>query len=172
MQAIVKATLFFCFLLTFPMVFSVDSITNYVVPTNVPLNQPATATGIFSDGDINGVLCSFYFLDADTQVILSRATDQYTDGTGRFAMPGYIVREPVFERGNLVTLKTTCGTADADANFIVGQKQEILPGVASQGLMLDALYWTDANNSFVLAVVFFLVLFVAAAFLFLYKKMF
>lgn len=166
---------FFVVLLLFSLFFVsgafADDINFYVVPENVPLNQPATATGVYTDSNVSGVLCSFYFLDAETQVILSRATDQYADGSGRFVMPGYVVREPVFSRGSLITLKSACGTAEADANFYVGQKQEVLPGVSSQGFLLDMAFFTNPENSFVLVMAFFIILILVASGLFFGKSL-
>jgi len=123
------------------------SISNYAVPSTIPLNQGITATGQ-STNDLNNAvadeLCSFYFLDLSGNLI-DRASDQYTDQTGRFAMPAFVITEPKFQRFQNFTLKTVCGPNEADANFTIGQRQEILPYVPlyQEGFTLDMLYWTD-----------------------------
>lgn len=158
--------LFFAALLLFSLLLPAgafaDSIGSYVVPETVPLNQQVTATGVFSNGDVNGVLCSFYFLDAETQALVGRATDQYTDGTGRFALPGYVITEPRFVRGELITLKSACGTAEADANFLISQRQDVFPGIYPQGLALDLHFWTEGDNAFILWFVFIIFMFIVA----------
>jgi hypothetical protein len=110
------------FLLCFSFAFA-DTITDYRVPDNIPLNQLATATGLFEDsnGIKDGYLCSFYFLDATTGDLIKRATDQYSTKTGRFTMAGFPITEPLFKRDSNYTLRSECGTASADANFTVGQ---------------------------------------------------
>lgn len=141
-----------------------DSITNYVVPISVPLNQPVTATGVFSDsnGVNGGKLCDFYFFDSTNNPVY-RATAQYTATSGRFAMNGVVLVEPRFVRGQTYVLHSECGTASADANFSVDQKQEAFNvlGFAfyPQGGFLDLLYLRD--NSLVLTMFFIVILFIA-----------
>jgi len=128
--------------------FLADTITGYVVTDSVPLNQGVTATGIYS-GDVNfGVLCSFYFFDSNGKPV-NRATDQYTDSSGRFFMPAFPVTEPVFQRNRDFNIITTCGTATANDSFFVGQRQEFISGVPiyPQALPDDLLYWRDPENS-------------------------
>jgi len=127
--------------------FDVDVISEYQVPTNVPLNQKITASGIFdSNGVSNNVLCSFYFYELNGNLI-GRATDQYTTTTGRFAMNGTLMQEPTFVRGQTYTLRTECGTVHADANFDVGQKQEAFDVMGfkfyPQGTVMDFMYLKD-----------------------------
>lgn len=156
------------FLLIFISFGFADSINNYVVPSNVPLNQRVTATGLLNADVNSNVLCSFYLLDAETNFLITRATSQYTDSTGRFAMPRYIVTEPDFQRGRKFTLKTTCGNAEIDANFFVEQKQEVLPFVYPQGLVNDLRYWAEPSNSGL--VVFLIIFIVIVASIILYIK--
>jgi len=108
-------------------VFSADAISNYTADANVPLGLNITATGIFTadDGNSSGVLCSFYLVDAETGVLVKRATDQYTTGTGRFTLVGYPITEPVFKRGEDYNVRTECGTATADLTFLVAQRESI-----------------------------------------------
>lgn len=140
-------------LLSLSSAFAIDTITSYVVPASVPLNQKVTATGIFTPtaGSASGQLCSFYFLNPDQNYYLvDRATDEYTTSTGRVTMAGFTLTEPNFPRGSKFTLRTECGTASADANFFVGQKQEAVSvgsfAVYPQGTIMDAIYWTKNDN--------------------------
>ena len=105
-----------------------DSITNYQVPEEVHLDQYITATGTFVDdeGQSADTLCSFYFFDANTTLVGGgRASDQYTDGTGRFSMVFFKITEPTFKRDQIYTLQTSCGDTWTDANFTVVQWEGI-----------------------------------------------
>jgi len=126
------------------------SISNYAVPSTIPLNQGITATGQSTNDSNNAVadeLCSFYFLDSSGNLV-DRASDQHTDQTGRFAMPAFVITEPKFQRFQNFTLKTVCGPNEEDANFTVDQRQELLPFVPlyKQGFAYDLLFWTDPEN--------------------------
>lgn len=144
------------------------SIQEYSVPSEMPLNLEITATGI-SVNDINvpnvNQLCSFYFLSSDSGNLIDRMTDQYTDQTGRFSMPKFKITEPDFIRGKNYTLKTTCGSNEEDATFIVTQKQEAFDIFGykfyPQAFVMDVLYWNDPINStiFFLALLMILALF-------------
>lgn len=132
--------------------FAFASISNYNVPSEVPLNLEITATG--RSLDANSVayvnqLCSFYFLNAETGYLVDRATDQYTDQTGRFAMPKFKLTEPDFIRGNTYTLKTICGANEMDANFSVIQRQDAIDIFGfrffPQAIGYDLKYWTNAD---------------------------
>lgn len=138
------------------------SIQEYSVPSEMPLNLEITATGIsVNDTNVPNVnqLCSFYFLDADSGNLVDRMTDQYTDQTGRFSMPKFKITEPDFIRGKNYTLKTTCGSNEKDANFLVLQKQEAFDVLGykfyPQAFVMDVLYWNDPINSsiFFLAII-------------------
>lgn len=136
------------------------TITDYIVPSNIPLNMPMTATGIYSDvNQISGIKCSFFFFDGNE--LIDRATDEYTAGTGRFGLVNYYIREPTFQRGKTYSLRSECGGAFATANFSVGQKEEILE-VAGYKLLPDTmandlLYW-NGKSGLILFIVFVLVL--------------
>ena len=125
-------------------------ITNYSVPSSVPLNQTVSATGISIDDSnvpVSNQLCSFYFLDSSGNLV-DRATDQYTDQTGRFAMFDFQITEPDFQRLQSFTLLTVCGSSEADANFTIDQRQELIPflPIYQQGFTLDLLFWTNPEN--------------------------
>jgi len=135
---------------------SADTITDYQVPATVPLNQGITASGLFTGTDANAdVLCGFLFYDTNSKLV-GRASDEYTLGTGRFALPPYEINEPYFSRGQSYRLRTECGGATADANFTVIQKQEALKVgswyLIPESLTTDWAYWTDTNKSFVVVV--------------------
>jgi len=133
---------------------SADSIASFNVPTTVPLNQEITATGVFTGDDVNSdVLCAFLFFDMD-DAIITRASDEYTLGTGRFILPGFLISEPTFVRGQSYRLSVECGGAVEDANFYVEQKQElvkvgefyVMPDIA----MSELRWWVDRENSLVI----------------------
>ena len=123
--------LVFCAILLLVVSVGADSITQYSVPSNVPLNQKITATGLFdSNAGKNGILCSFYFFDSNNNFIY-RASDQYTTSTGRFTLIGTTLTEPLFKRGKEYILSTECGGITSDANFFVGQIGSIAEPMAN-----------------------------------------
>jgi hypothetical protein len=102
-------------------------ITDYNVPSQVNLGDMITATGIYSDTNgstYNKVLCSFYFLDANGDLV-KRASDQYTTGTGRFTMVNFIPSEPIFKRGETYTLQSECESSSASDSFLLAQRESI-----------------------------------------------
>ena len=117
-----KFCLVFAFFLLFGFVFA-DSISGYVVPSSVPLGQTITASGIFSDA--NSTLCSFYFFDANTGALVTRATSQYSSTTGRFALAGFPITEPRFKRDSNYLLQSECGSASASLSFVVTQRETV-----------------------------------------------
>lgn len=120
-----KKIIFILLLLIFIPFISADTIENYSVKSSVPLGQDTTAFGLFQDdANIHGnILCSFYLLDMDG-VLIDRADDQYTDSLGYF-MSKFNINEPNFKRDSNYNLKTICGSASQDANFVVGQRESI-----------------------------------------------
>lgn len=170
-KILVLIALLFCLTIGFA-----DSITNYVVPSSVPLNQEVTATGLF-DGNAGkeNIICSFYLVDLQGNLVY-RATDQYTTATGRFAMKGKILTEPKFVREQTYTLHTECGFATADANFLVAQKQEWFSvggfNFFPQSLPFDLLYFKDTNNSISIFWWFVIVLIFAVAIWLILSAMF
>lgn len=143
-KAFILMILLLCFSFTFAFA---DVINDYSVPTNAPLNQKITATGLFdSNAGKNNILCSFYFLDSESKLVY-RASDQYTVASGRFTMVGTMMSEPLFVRGQTYNLHTECGGATADANFSVGQKQEAFTiggfSFFPQGTTMDFMYLRD-----------------------------
>ncbi len=111
----------------FSFCFSVDSISGFIVPNQVNLDQKITATGFFTDSNNQNEhqLCGFYFLDADTNVLISRATSEYTTSTGRITLAGFTISEPLFKRGQEYTLVVECGDASAQSDFNVVQRETI-----------------------------------------------
>lgn len=150
--------------LVVPLV-SAESIVYYKVPSSVPLNQGITATGFFvpDNNMYANKLCSFYFLDSQNNPII-RASDYYTDATGRFFLPPYTITEPLFQRDQNYLLMTTCGTATATSNFLIGQKQEALDlfglKIYPQAFTLDLMYFKDPNNSMT---IFYMIVFAIMA---------
>lgn len=135
-----------------------DSISDYNVTPNVPLNQPISATGLFLDdnGLNSNVLCSFFFFDSN-QLPVDRATDEYTNSYGRFSTTGYKITEPTFERGRTYSLRTECGNTYISQNFSVGQKQEAINILGfvyyPQSVGYDLIYWMNMDNTFTMIIV-------------------
>jgi len=152
-----KKFLFVLLLLFLAPFFLADSIEGFKLPSNVPLNQGITASGIYVDSSPEGVLCSFYFFNSDGTPI-TRASDQYTDSSGRFFLPSFPINEPIFQRYLDYNLTVVCGTASETNIFNVSQRQEFLTGVPiyPQAMPLDLLYWADEENS--IALVWFLII--------------
>lgn len=118
--------LLFTIALLIPFCVNADTISNYNVKDPVKLGQEATAFGLFQDADANlhgNVLCSFYFLD-ENNVLIDRANDQYTDSLGYF-MGKFTITEPDFKREERYTIRTVCGGATQDGNFLVAQRESI-----------------------------------------------
>lgn len=111
----------FCF-----NVFATSEILEYKIPSQVNVDQRISATGFYSDGNnpVNNIKCSFYFLD-DNNVLVSRATDEYTTLTGRFVLTPFLINEPTFLRGKEYTLRTECNLAIVEEKFFVGQRSTI-----------------------------------------------
>lgn len=161
----------FCLFLALPFNFA-ESITSYKVPSSTPLNQGITATGLYvPDANIYAnKLCSFYFLDS-TGNLVQRADDQYTDATGRFAMPPYVLSEPLFVRDGNYSLQAVCGTATATSSFIVSQKQEAFDIAGfkffPQSVGWDMKYLLNSDNLFALMwaiIIFGFIIFVLGMF--------
>lgn len=130
-------------ILLFSFCFASDSITGFVVPSEVKLDQKVTATGFFIDSNAMNEhqLCSFYFLDKDTNILVSRATSEYTTSTGRITLAGFQITEPLFKRGQEYSLVVECGDASAQQDFNVVQRETI----AHLG-QEEFDYATDENN--------------------------
>jgi len=145
-----------------------SGINNYVVPEQVSLGQRISATGVYEDGNnsVDNVKCSFYFLN-DLNVVIDRATDEYTTATGRFVLTPFLITEPTFLRGKSYTLKTECGTLSEEAIFVVGQRMS-LAHIGEQ----EFDFITDPNNTMTAFIWFFVLLMLGSVFGFFwwYKK--
>jgi hypothetical protein len=115
----------FFLVLILTSVFAIG-IKDYVVPSEIALGQRITASGIYEDGNnpVDNIKCSFYFIN-DANIVVQRATDEYTTQTGRFVLTPFVINEPTFLRGEDYVLRTECGTFSADKSFFVGQRQSI-----------------------------------------------
>lgn len=120
-----KKIIFVLLLLCLLPLFNADTISNYNVKNPVNLGQEVTAFGLFTDdANVNGdVICSFYLLD-ENNVLIDRADDQYTDSLGYF-MSKFVITEPDFKRDSNYQVRTVCGNASSDANFLVSQRESI-----------------------------------------------
>jgi membrane protein insertase Oxa1/YidC/SpoIIIJ len=168
-KIIIVALLLLALLLPFSFA---ESIASYKVPSSVPLNQGVTATGLYvPDTNIySNKLCSFYFLDSESNLI-TRADDQLTDATGRFAMPPFTLTEPLFQRDGNFSLMTVCGTATATDSFVVAQKQEAFDIAGfkffPQSVGWDMKYLLNSDNLFALMwviVIFGFIIFILGMF--------
>lgn len=166
-KKIILFLVFAIFLLS-PFAFA-ESIAGYKVPATVPLNQGITATGLYvPDGNVYAnKICSFYFLDTQNNLV-TRADDQFTDATGRFAMPAFTITEPLFQRDNNYLIHTVCGTATATGSFVIAQKQEAVDLFGwkfyPQGVGWDLKYWTQSDYIFAIIWVIVIIAFAVFAF--------
>jgi hypothetical protein len=128
-------------------VFS-DSIENYRVLTQVPLNQNLTIYGEYH-ADVNvDVLCAAYIFDIknlDVNVAVVRLKDQYTFSDGSFYNQ-IKIEEPLFQRGIDYNAITKCGTTETGAVFSVAQKEDIVAGFTPASISNDIRFWVDSNN--------------------------
>lgn len=159
-------------LLLFSSFAFAESIAGFKVPANVPLNQGITATGLYvPDGNTYAnKLCSFYFLDSNNNLVI-RADDQFTDATGRFAMPPFTITEPLFQRDNNYSIQVTCGTGSATSYFLIAQKQEAFDLFGykffPQSVGFDLKYLMNPDNLFALMwviVIFGFIIFILGMF--------
>lgn len=144
----------FLLLLLFLIGFAfADSLNNFVVPSSINLGNKITGTAFFvdSNGVNSGELCSFYFLDKDSNVLITRATSEYTTSTGRITLAGFLIQEPLFKRGYEYTLAVECGDATAYSDFNVLQRETI----AHAGRQ-EWNYFTDPNNTTTIGIWFIL----------------
>lgn len=132
---------------------SADAIIDLTLPENIPLNQYVSATGVFQDDEGYNAdqLCSFFFWN-DLNMPVVRATDEWTNSTGRFSTTSLVLKEPLFERGRTYSLRVECGNTFETAYFVVGQKQEAIDllgyKVYPQAVGYDMHYWTNPDYIF------------------------
>lgn len=121
------------------------AITEYTVPTSVPLNKNLTIYGIYSGG--GNTLCSFFIFDtADQQQVIIRLSDEYTISDGSFYSEIQIT-EPLFRRGFDFNAVTKCGSDVAFQLFYVEQKEDLAFGITPEGMRMDFQWWTNSENT-------------------------
>jgi hypothetical protein len=128
-----------------------DSISNYTVSNQAPLNQNLTIYGVYSGSPSADVLCAFYIFDLknlDVNKAVIRLSDQYTFSDGSFYAE-YLLSEPLFRRGIDYNAVTKCGTIEIGKKFTVAQKEDILFGITPNSLMNEFRFWVDPNNSLI-----------------------
>lgn len=138
-----------------------DSISNYTVPNNIPLNDTLTIYGKYNTG--SDVLCAFYIFDLqnnDLNRALIRLNDQYTFSDNSFYNEIKIT-EPLFRRGIDYNAITKCGTTEIGKKFTVTQSEQVLPGKTADSLKLDWAFWTSGDNSITVVMTLLAVLFLA-----------
>ena len=131
-----------------------SGINNYVVSETVALGQRITATGFYEDGNnsVNNIKCSFYFLN-DLNVIIERATDEYTTNTGRFVLTPFLINEPTFLRGKEYILRTECNVFSDEKTVLVVQRENLTHFSEQE---FD--FITDPNNTMTIMLWFFVLL--------------
>lgn len=120
-----------------------DSIINYDVLSEVPLNNNLTISGKFLD-DLNkntNIYCDFYILNGVGKKIY-RISSKKTDLKGNF-YADLKITENYFKRGEIYTVLTICDQAEADANFFVTQKETIF-----NPLLYEFKWVTESGNVF------------------------
>jgi hypothetical protein len=164
-----KILLLLLVLFLLPGVFC-DSISDYTVSNQVPLNEKLTIYGKYSGGA--DVLCAFYLFDAenlDRNVAIIRLTDQYTFSDGSFYAE-YKITEPLFIRGIDYNAITKCGTTETGALFEVAQKNDIVLGITSNSIMADLAFFTKFDNSMGAVLFLFAIIFITSAIVYAWEN--
>lgn len=117
------------------------SIENYTVSDEVYLNERVNIFGAYQDlNNLNSnIICSTYFFN-DENVLVERANDVYTDGSGYFSNSFYIY-EPSFLRGEKYLVKSVCSDSEGIGYFTVLQKRDV-----GNFLSNEFEYYTNNNN--------------------------
>lgn len=138
-----------------------ESITNYTVPRQLPLNENLTIYGKYvGDTTSADVLCAFYIFDlsnTDINRAVIRLNDLYTFSDGSFYAQ-YQATEPLFRRGMDYNAITKCGTTQTGQKFTITQKEDIAFGIMPQSLAMDMRFWTNPANSFTVFLIAILLL--------------
>lgn len=122
------------------------TISNYTVPSTIPLNKNLTIYG--NSDEASGTLCSFYIFDVkDQNQVLVRLSDGYTDSVGSFYAE-WEIKEPLFRRNSDYNALTVCGTSQVSQTFQIIQKEDIALGITPESIALNFKFWTDSNNSY------------------------
>lgn len=167
-----KKILFFLSIFSLFSIASADSISGYIVPKELPLENNLTIYGIYSGTPSVDVLCSFYIFDlsnTDVNRVVIRLNDQYTFSDGSFYAE-YKITEPLFRRGMDYNAITKCGTTEIGQKFTITQKEEILFGISADSIKNDFAFFTNPDTSFTVVFSFFAIIFVAAIGAYIYTR--
>jgi len=118
---------------------SAATISSYAVSPTVRLGEKVSVFGTFDDGN-TFILCRFIVYSTDTNVPIDRWTDEFTFSNGTFYAEK-VMLEPPYYRGDDFNLVTTCGDAQEDAVFTVGQPVSI-----AQPIQSNWEYFFNQNN--------------------------
>lgn len=134
-----KLALFLLIIFLLAPIVSAATISNYSVSPSVRLGEKVSVFGTFDDGN-TFILCRFIVYSTDTNVPIDRWTDEFTFSDGTFYAEKTML-EPPYYRGDDFNLVTTCGDAQEDAVFTVGQ-----PVSLAQPIQSNWEYFFDSSN--------------------------
>lgn len=141
-----------------------DSIANYSVLEEVPLDKYVTISGTFFD-DLNqntNILCDFYIENEYGEKIY-RLSSERTDLKGNF-YANLQITEKTFKRGYDYNALTICDQAEAISGFSVIQRETIY-----NPLLYEFRYITAEGNMFPIFLIGGFLLLVVFAFMYLKK---
>jgi hypothetical protein len=148
-----------------------DSIDNYLVSNQVPLNQNLTVYGVYSGTPSADVLCAFYIFDVknlDTNAAIIRLRDNYTFSDGSFYFE-YKITEPLFQRGIDYNAVSKCGTISIGKVFNVSQKTDLILGIQPQNVYSEFAFWVNPTNSMTAVYGFCVIIFIIICLLVILK---
>lgn len=156
--------LIFCFAL----VSGTETISDLTLNSPIPLDTKLVATGIYNNTDSdNSVFCKFVTYSHDNNKIVERFTDELTFADGSFYSERLMTEPRYFRDENILTLDykltVTCGSASADANFSIEQRQ------SWENQFFGELFFLKDNSGFlVIGGIIFLIVVVVIGSLVLY----
>ena len=159
-----KIIILLILILVFSNFVLADTISNYNVSSEVPLEKNLTISGTFLD-DLNqstNILCDFYILNSDDEKIY-RLSSERTDLKGNF-YANLQITETIFSRGSDYNVLTICDQADAISEFTVIQRETIY-----NPLLYEFKYITAEGNLFPIFLIGGFLLLIVLAFVYLKK---
>lgn len=162
-----KTIIFISLIFLLSTVWATQTITNLTVNTPIPIDSDLVVTGDYNNTDSsNNIYCKFVVIDPSLgNVVIDRFTDELTFDDGSFYSQKKLT-EPKYFRESNYTLRVTCGGISEDANFFVGQRQNITNQFLGEIFFLR-------DNGDILSIMFFLgligVVIIGGAFVLFYR---
>lgn len=145
------------------LTFANAAIDDYLVPSNIPLDEILTIDGQISPV-ADGVQCSIRVYN-DQNILVKRLTDEFTTSNGVFSSSYLKVTEPIFKRNQDYNVFTDCAGDGASSIFTVGQRESFDRFVQQEFLFATSQENTDVYfimGFIVLAIIFVFELFIIA----------